>query len=794
MCAEIHIENRRLNELLDRDLKRYEIVYLQAPSGWGKYTFLKDYRESVQDRLVCWVETEEDLLCLPAGKGGRLVILPRLEEFLRGDRRDTVWRMLKERRPDDRFIFASDLPVPEEMLVYVASRSLITYGLRELRPDREEVGKYFRRKDLPQSEQTLIQIEKDLDNIPLCIYMLENPLRSSPRGYTRAVLEQCLKDICSYLDVTCFRTFPLEIQEALLGLSCFEVLTPELIGYMRKISPAGVREFLQYLVGRGSVIEPCGGEHYCFCRLFGMFLKRIVSKYLDLEEHLELYRRAMSYFLEKEDYLSALQFAVVLKDEEQIAALVNRFLGDPVSYSDFIQMEEYFLKISPAYLRRYPRLLCAGAMLEALMDNLETSDRYVRCLDEQMSECGGTEYGRRLWTNLVYLQMFRPGPVDPEVFPQIQRSVREYTDVPECSWARGYKPSQLSILHGDRDFCELFAEDRQFFRLEGDHRAELEQIFGKYSNGFSGFVLAELYYEYNWLDRSLDELSRGMKEARQSGSRRLEHMCGVLLADLLMARNQAEGADVFLLRQMEEEDEDRGLYYDNYLAHRVYYDLLRGEQEKAEQWMKDSAPDESGRFCVCHYNRYLMKARVYIWQEKYMMARLILQSLQQFAETYGMSYLGIQTRVLEAVVYYREGNPGWKEPLLEALRRAGRYGFVRVIADEGGAVYGLLQALSEQDAGKQDEYFRNVLNAARAQMLLYPKYLKQKEGPSLQEFSSYEKDVLRLLALGEKNSQIARTLCVSENTVKYHLKNIYQKLNVNSRSQAVKLMSEYHLL
>ena len=37
---EIHIENRRLMEQLDRDLKRYDIIYLQAPSGWGKYTFI----------------------------------------------------------------------------------------------------------------------------------------------------------------------------------------------------------------------------------------------------------------------------------------------------------------------------------------------------------------------------------------------------------------------------------------------------------------------------------------------------------------------------------------------------------------------------------------------------------------------------------------------------------------------------------------------------------------------------------------------------------------------------------
>ena len=54
--------------------------------------------------------------------------------------------------------------------------------------------------------------------------------------------------------------------------------------------------------------------------------------------------------------------------------------------------------------------------------------------------------------------------------------------------------------------------------------------------------------------------------------------------------------------------------------------------------------------------------------------------------------------------------------------------------------------------------------------------------------------MIHLLALGEKNAEIALQLCVSENTVKYHLKNIYQKLGAKNRSQAVNMIKEYWLL
>ena len=80
-----------------------------------------------------------------------------------------------------------------------------------------------------------------------------------------------------------------------------------------------------------------------------------------------------------------------------------------------------------------------------------------------------------------------------------------------------------------------------------------------------------------------------------------------------------------------------------------------------------------------------------------------------------------------------------------------------------------------------DKYLKEVLVACRAQMLIYPGYLKQKKAFSVENFTSYEKDVIHLLALGEK-------------TVKYHLKNIYQKLGAKNRSQAVNMIKEYRLL
>jgi DNA-binding NarL/FixJ family response regulator len=58
--------------------------------------------------------------------------------------------------------------------------------------------------------------------------------------------------------------------------------------------------------------------------------------------------------------------------------------------------------------------------------------------------------------------------------------------------------------------------------------------------------------------------------------------------------------------------------------------------------------------------------------------------------------------------------------------------------------------------------------------------------PSLhQELTQREIELLQLMADGMSNKVIAETLCVSENTVKYHLKNMMQKLGVQNRTEAV---------
>jgi ATP/maltotriose-dependent transcriptional regulator MalT len=60
--------------------------------------------------------------------------------------------------------------------------------------------------------------------------------------------------------------------------------------------------------------------------------------------------------------------------------------------------------------------------------------------------------------------------------------------------------------------------------------------------------------------------------------------------------------------------------------------------------------------------------------------------------------------------------------------------------------------------------------------------------------SERELEVLQLVAAGHSNQEIAEKLVITVGTVKAHTSNIFNKLNVRSRTQAISKATELHLL
>lgn len=793
---EVHIDNRELDERLCNDLMRYDLILLQAPIGWGKHTFLMGFAEHHPEFSIQMLEeghAAEQLQSLPE-EDGQIFIITDLNEILPEESdREHLWKRIGKSSHGEKYVIASSAPIAEELLPFRVAGRLITYGIREMKPNREEVRRYFGKKGIYLSEEDAFRIEKDFRNMPLCLYMLENPLSSSKKGYCRVVKEQCLEDVYSWIDLYFFRTLLVEDQNILVRLSFFEELTEELIWSLADLSVKESKAFIQRLLKKGSILIPTGVGRWEFSILFGKFLKRCVQKYMDQEMLTDLYRRSMEYYEQKNDCFSALRFADLLNDWEHMVVLLGNIFRGKLSCEVFLKLEDACLRIPELYLKSCPELLMARSVQEAIRGNVEESRLYEQQLYRMLEQTSGKEQ-IRISQALFCLEQVRPGGVTAEKLRQVMSLPGGMEILGRGEYQGNFLPEQISILHGNKDFCR-FLEKGGAFSEKDVFPQNMGPVVGPGYYVLERFFRAEVCYEYNRLEEAGNLLSEAFYEARKQQNSRFQKLCSLKMADLMIARNQAQGADAFVLYRLEEEAEEDEFWNTSFDAHRIQYHLLKNNKEQILTWMKNKAPDDSGRFQSPMYYSYLMKTKIYIWQESYMAARLLLRSLLEFAVNYQMYYLEIQVRMLEAIIDYREEQSCWQEKLTEALELGRKTRFIRVFADEGEAVYEPLSALTDRrDEWKKDPYIREVMSACRAQMLIYPGYLRQRETMRLDQFTSYEKDVLHLLALGEKNAEIAAQLCVSENTVKYHLKNIYQKLGAKNRSQAVNMIKEYRLL
>lgn len=90
-----------------------------------------------------------------------------------------------------------------------------------------------------------------------------------------------------------------------------------------------------------------------------------------------------------------------------------------------------------------------------------------------------------------------------------------------------------------------------------------------------------------------------------------------------------------------------------------------------------------------------------------------------------------------------------------------------------------------------DDIERAIDAVARGESVLDPR-MKRRE--SRQRLTNRERDVLRLVAAGNSNKQIAAKLRISERTAKFHVTSIYTKLGAENRAQAVAIAAEQHLI
>ena len=173
-----------------------------------------------------------------------------------------------------------------------------------------------------------------------------------------------------------------------------------------------------------------------------------------------------------------------------------------------------------------------------------------------------------------------------------------------------------------------------------------------------------------------------------------------------------------------------------------------------------------------------------------------IEALIARIETRGRQRLVAQLKLMRAVIERRRGRPdAARDCTLAALRSGHRLGLVRSLLDADPSVPELVAEIAK-DASLDPVlafYAERLGRAARppegaAAALASAETMHEATKLPVEPLSERERDVLALLAQAMPNKKIALAIGLSIDTVKWHLKNIYGKLGVAGRDEAVAWM------
>ena len=286
--------------------------------------------------------------------------------------------------------------------------------------------------------------------------------------------------------------------------------------------------------------------------------------------------------------------------------------------------------------------------------------------------------------------------------------------------------------------------------------------------------LARVHYQWNDLDAARQHGEQSLQLAQQIADTDRPVAWEVLLARLALARGDAAGAAAILA------EADR--------ATRQHDFVLQVPEVAAAQvlaFLRQGDVAAAAHVAQAH-ELPLSQARVHLAQGDPTAALAVLEPYRRQMAEKAWADEELKALVLLAVAFDAAGeHPGAVEVLDEALTLAEPGGFIRIFVDEGAPMARLLYEACSR--GVHPDYVRHLL-------AVFPASGRGQAAPSraaaaaiglAEPLSSRELEVLDLIAAGLTNQQIAARLYVSLHTVKSHARNIYAKLGVSSRTQAI---------
>lgn len=225
--------------------------------------------------------------------------------------------------------------------------------------------------------------------------------------------------------------------------------------------------------------------------------------------------------------------------------------------------------------------------------------------------------------------------------------------------------------------------------------------------------------------------------------------------------------------------------------------MAQGDVGAALRWAQRRGLGADDELSYIREVEHHVLARLFVAQGKLDEALRLLGYLLSAAHVGGRTGTTIEILTLEALILQAEGDTARATSVLgRALSLAEPEGYVRMFVGEGAPMAALLRRLPSDEVSPQyvGRLFTILRQASGDRHLPAEAIISTSTRPLPEPLSERELEVLRLVASGRSNREIARELYVSLATVKTHINNTYRKLGANSRTRAVARARDFNLV
>lgn len=824
------IDRARLNELL-QPKHSSRITIVRAPAGYGKTTILSQWVSQFQE-AVAWLSidaTDNDPIrfwkCLIRTVSAtlqneieaRLITLfesqSPLEQII-----DSFLNELGLNQGNIHIVIDDyhliDNPAIHEMMtrcvdylpgnvrIYLASRTdlplpiakwRVKAWLTELNADQlrftyEEVEQFYKNKNLMLEDEQLLQYILDMtEGWAAGIQLAGLSIGSATNGR----LDMELSDgahpfITEFLLKEILATLPQSTQDFLIQTSILTPLEPRVCDVLTHRSDS--YNVLLELEKKGLFIvrlhsnEPIFRYHHLFADALQIELKHRYSQ----EMVSTMYMEAAILLREKGDFISAIELVLQnqlyeVADQWMTAHLIEIFTSGQTS--TFIRWVRVLRN------NRYPVNIETLVMYVITLSNIYEIEEASQLIDElerrqaydQWMDNSDYQGMASILDTVKAFVLFASGKNIEQPMEIIQKQLKrgrvssKWDAIP--MHYNLVEPTTLRTSIGARG--RLWPKEKVLPFLNLFRETEFKE---QNMTGFGYGVQAETIYEKNGLDDALMELEQALQYGHRFKDPGLFIPMYILKARIYTAKKQFVEAHALLDYAMETTKEKH--WISSLRVMKAYCYLLDGDISQAEQELYQSsglhnekAESRQDFWLLVHVRLLLAKGQTEDALKTSIRVKEKAIHESQISTT-------VEAAILEAVCLMDLSN---EEAALSALHKAlelgTRYGYIRTFLDEENSMPLLKKYVKIRQNNRHPHW--DSVPLAYVEQLIGDNHDPLSTNTGMDILSPREQDVLQLLVSGASNNEIASQLVLTVGTVRIYLSNIYSKIGVNSRTQAV---------